>query len=235
MPRIRTIKPEFWTDEKLSTVPLQARLIFIACWNYADDSGILKGSPLFLKSMILPYDYEITLADFNNWLNTLIEQDIIIPFKYNGEQFIYIKNFSTHQKIDRPSKPLIEFDTLIELINEYSPNMQRLLVSGKERKGKEQGKDMEWSGKEFARPSEDEVILFFKKNWDEKKSKEQADGFLNYYDARGWKIKGEVIESWTAAAAGWVKKEKEFSNNNQNKNNYDTSRTVKSERKPFKL
>ena len=32
MPRIRTIKPEFWTDEKIIELSLPARLLFIGLW-----------------------------------------------------------------------------------------------------------------------------------------------------------------------------------------------------------
>ena len=37
--RIRTIKPEFWTDPTMVRLSLLARLLYVALWNYADDSG----------------------------------------------------------------------------------------------------------------------------------------------------------------------------------------------------
>ena len=45
MPRIRTIKPEFWTDEKVGECSIPARLLFIATWNIADDRGNLERKP----------------------------------------------------------------------------------------------------------------------------------------------------------------------------------------------
>jgi len=36
------IKPEFWSDEKLAALSLQARLIYIGLWNLSDDYGIVK-------------------------------------------------------------------------------------------------------------------------------------------------------------------------------------------------
>ncbi len=41
MARIRTIKPEFWEDEKIGKLPIPCRL-FIGCWNFADDFGVIK-------------------------------------------------------------------------------------------------------------------------------------------------------------------------------------------------
>src|SRR4030065_361605 len=52
--RIRTIKPEFWTDDKVVQVSFPARLLFIGLWNFADDSGNLENSPVQIKMRILP-------------------------------------------------------------------------------------------------------------------------------------------------------------------------------------
>jgi hypothetical protein len=44
MARIRTIKPEFWTDEKVVECSFEARLMFIGMFNFADDKGNLVRS-----------------------------------------------------------------------------------------------------------------------------------------------------------------------------------------------
>ena len=41
MPRIRTIVPEFWEDERFSNVSLPACLLYIGMKNFADDSGVI--------------------------------------------------------------------------------------------------------------------------------------------------------------------------------------------------
>jgi hypothetical protein len=56
MARIRSIKPEFWTDEKLTECSLSARLFFIGTWNFADDKGNLQASAKRLKMQIFPAD-----------------------------------------------------------------------------------------------------------------------------------------------------------------------------------
>lgn len=42
MARIRSIKPEFWTDGKVSRLSDSSALLFIALWNYADDFGFFS-------------------------------------------------------------------------------------------------------------------------------------------------------------------------------------------------
>ncbi len=44
MPRIRTIKPEFWSDEKLATVSEATLLVAIGLLNLADDEGYFNAT-----------------------------------------------------------------------------------------------------------------------------------------------------------------------------------------------
>ena len=42
--RIRTVKPEFWTDEKLVELPDSTRLFFVGLWMLSDDAGFFRSS-----------------------------------------------------------------------------------------------------------------------------------------------------------------------------------------------
>jgi len=103
MPRIRTVKPEFFDDEKLATVSRDARLTFIGLLIYSDDYGVVKGNSRWLKARIFPYD-DIPLEMFEGWLLELTDLGIIAPFTAREETYLYIRNFTKHQVIDRPSK-----------------------------------------------------------------------------------------------------------------------------------
>jgi hypothetical protein len=103
MARIRTIKPEFWDDEKLAREPREARLLFIGLLTFSDDYGIVKGNPEWLQGRIFPFDQDLTKIKFQKLLKGLADHNFIIPFDSNGENFYFIKNFLKHQKINRPS------------------------------------------------------------------------------------------------------------------------------------
>jgi len=104
MARSRILKPEFWSDEKLAQVPREVRLTFAGLWTCSDDYGVTKGHPAWLKAQIFPYDTDLTLTEFEKWLTALERIGVIVPFMANDESFFYIRNFSDHQKVDRPSK-----------------------------------------------------------------------------------------------------------------------------------
>lgn len=99
MARIRTIKPEFWTDERLTECSLSARLLFIGMLNFADDNGNQAYSAKRLKMQIFPAD----AIDTQPLLDELIAQGVVIEYAVNGEKFLHIKGFQTHQVINRPS------------------------------------------------------------------------------------------------------------------------------------
>lgn len=185
MARIRTIKPDFWTDEKIAELPVESRLIYIATWNYADDIGVLKGSIKLLKSQILPYDYEIGLDTFSKWMDHLIQSRMLIPFEHKNEKYIYIRNFSQHQKIDKPSKPLIPKEELeqILIVVEHSSNSRGIVVpvNSNSKEEKEMEKYMEVEAENFATPT---ALTEPSKKKDEDLKLEAFNIFWDLYDKK---------------------------------------------------
>ena len=95
MARIRSIKPEFWTDEKIASLPKSTALFFIALWNFADDQGIVTDSSRTLSLQVPIYRSQ----DIDKMLNALWKAALIKRSPSDGLVFI---NGWAHQKIDRP-------------------------------------------------------------------------------------------------------------------------------------
>ena len=127
MPRIRTVKPEFWDDEKLAKLSRDQRLLYIGLWNFADDIGVISGNPLWIKSRIFPYD-QIQVQQFEGWMNDLVKHGFISQFSYNAEDFYYLPNLTRHQVISRPNyKSLkVPIDALIKIIEPLDINVDSL-------------------------------------------------------------------------------------------------------------
>ncbi|MCW0996205.1 hypothetical protein, partial [Streptococcus anginosus] len=64
MPRIRSIKPEFWSSPSITSMGPWARLLYIAMWNWADDAGRGTYNPRELLGFAFPNDEEISVAEF---------------------------------------------------------------------------------------------------------------------------------------------------------------------------
>ena len=96
MARIRTIKPEFWEDEKLAKLPIHARLLFIGTWNFADDNGVLLANPVLMKSHIFPYE-DIGISTISEWIDMLVENGMPDLLSIMPDPGIpHSQNFSTN-------------------------------------------------------------------------------------------------------------------------------------------
>lgn len=137
MARIRTIKPEFWTDEKLVELSPIARLVFIGLWNFADDSGRMVYSVKRIKMQILPADD----VDIRGVLGELIGAGRIRSYVVEGIEYLDIPQFLKHQKVDKPTpSKLPEFNSAFA-----EP-------SGSPRDGRE-GKGREGNGRDKTSPA----------------------------------------------------------------------------------
>ena len=102
--RIRQIKPQFWIDEDLGSIPRDARLTYVGLWNLADDRGVFEWRPARILIQLYPYDRDITPADIETWLNNLFKIGDIIKFEEDGKSFGFIIHFKDHQQIKKKSK-----------------------------------------------------------------------------------------------------------------------------------
>jgi hypothetical protein len=106
MPRIRSIKPETWTDEKLGRLSRDSRLLFIATWSAADDYGNLRGAAALLRAFAFPYD-DVTLAEVESWTAELVSAGMLVQYLANGEHCLSIRHWDRHQRVDHPGKPSV--------------------------------------------------------------------------------------------------------------------------------
>lgn len=100
--KARLVRAEFWTDEKVVQLSPFARLLFIACWQLADDEGRFEWEPLRMKMQIFPVD----TVDIGTLGEEMIRVGLIRVYPALKKTFCAIPNFLKHQKIhpDRPSK-----------------------------------------------------------------------------------------------------------------------------------
>lgn len=107
MPRIRTIKPEFWKSEAIAEHPFRTRLTFIGLWTYVDDNGVGVDNPKLIQAELFPLeeDPREALANVREDLARLHEAGRIVRYTVGGKRFLSIVNWREHQKIDKPGKP----------------------------------------------------------------------------------------------------------------------------------
>lgn len=102
----RLLKLAFWTDGKLLKLPRDARMVYLATWNLADDQGILPADVEDFHTRMFPADPDLDVT----WhLDQLKAANRLVEFAdEKGEVYWWIPRFHWHQKIDEisPQFPL---------------------------------------------------------------------------------------------------------------------------------
>lgn len=93
MARARMLKPEFFSDKKVTRLNPWARLLFAGLWTIGDRDGRLKDNAKTIEGEIFP-DERVNVERF---LKDLALALLIIRYEIEGEHFIQITNFERHQ------------------------------------------------------------------------------------------------------------------------------------------
>jgi len=141
VPRIRSIKPEFFRNEQLAELPLEDRLLFIGLWTQADRAGRLEDRPKRLRGELFPYDD----LDVDAGLGRLANAGLITRYEVNSQRLIAIPTWAKHQRphATEAASTLAPPDG-VEDITVRAPLDNRYETLGREGKGIDQeGKEQE--------------------------------------------------------------------------------------------
>lgn len=193
MPRIRTIKPEFWRNRQLAMLPDFTRLVAIAILNLADDEGFFEADTMLIRGDVFPY-----LEDYGSITVALRELSDVgyVAVKPTSEKGLIgrVANFRKHQVINKPtpSKLRVFFektDATGQLPEDYGSTTVALPPgTGNREQGKEQGE-----GKEALPPTLEEVTAeCAKKNY---RTVDPAR-WWSYWDSVSWTDKNGRLIKW---------------------------------------
>jgi hypothetical protein len=102
-PRIRTLKPEMWADEKIGALSRDARLLFVGLITMADDAGRFRALPSAILGHVFPYD-EDAAKKLDRWMGEIESQGLVQ--RYTVPPFLYgvLPGWLKHQKINRATE-----------------------------------------------------------------------------------------------------------------------------------
>lgn len=216
MPRIRTIKPEFFLDDELGALPSLTRLFFVGLWTQADRAGRLKDKPTRLKTAILPYDHD---ADGDAMLSQLEAAGFLSRYEVDGERFIEVRNFTKHQRFKNEADSILpppprRSPGTTPAIPPECPSVTPALPHGKEGKGKEEERRKPSSSPTVVGDGEfDEFWRFYPRKvgraaaraaWKQATKKVEADVITNAL--RAYPFKGEI--QFVPHPATWLNQER---------------------------
>lgn len=100
MARIRTIKPSFWTDDKVRSLSRDARLLLVGLISQADDAGRFIAVPITLSGNLFTTD-NIAPAKVKKWRDEIAGTGIIQLYSDGGADYGHFPHWLRHQRIDK--------------------------------------------------------------------------------------------------------------------------------------
>jgi hypothetical protein len=137
MGRIRTIKPEFFTDEELSSVSEPTHILAAGLLCYADDEGYFNANYLLIKAALFPIrDPSMTIHGMLNELSGI--GFVELGTTPDGKMWGRVVKFNNHQRVNRPSPSKIKCLPIVwDLsMNIHTQIIEESLPEGKGREGK---------------------------------------------------------------------------------------------------
>ena len=135
MARIRTIKPQFWGDDEIARLSIEARYLAIGLVSMADDDGRFVASVNAVSGYVFPHD-DIAAAKIRRWLAEIEAVGFATFYRVGSAAYGCIPNYRNHQRISHPQPSPIPQPPAEHLRNGSAP-LPRTPVSG-----------MEWNGME---------------------------------------------------------------------------------------
>ena len=140
MPRMRSIKPEFWADQDLTRLRRDLRLLYVALWNFTDEEARMQGDPRLVKSWCFPLDDDLTAADIDGWLDELADAGKVIRYEVDGCHYLFLPKLAEHQKLDPrltsrlPAPPRTDSSvrTGVETPTAHRPEIAKHVAGGRE-------------------------------------------------------------------------------------------------------
>jgi hypothetical protein len=227
--RIRSIKPEFWRSEDISSlVDWNDRFIFIGLWSYVDDNGVGVDRLSLIATDLFADDVERdpsgTFARVSRGLQNLSEAGRIVRYSVGDKAFLAISNWDKHQRIDKPNKPRYPLPTsenaeIRESVASISGDLPETPAPGTGEQGNRGTGEEEIPSPQAAKPAEPARFLEFWNTYPRRQGRGEA---IKSYARALKKIDADTLidaarnyandpnrdPGFTAMAATWLNQER---------------------------
>lgn len=95
--KIRSIKPEFFSDPKIVKLSPMARILYIGLWCYVDDEGRGEWIPKMIDGALFPLEQ----VDIHGLLGELVNLGRVVPYEVGDRMYFYLPTFERYQKPNR--------------------------------------------------------------------------------------------------------------------------------------
>jgi hypothetical protein len=112
--KIRSVRPEFFTDVRMAQLSFGARLLYVGLWSYVDDEGRGEFLPKRIEGEVFPNES----VDFAGLWSELERMGRVVVYVVGEQSYFHIPTFSAYQKPNRvyasrlPAQPVDSADAV---------------------------------------------------------------------------------------------------------------------------
>lgn len=115
MARIRSIKPTFWSDDRVAELSRDARLLTLGLISCADDEGRFLASTAAISGSVFPHD-DLPATKVRRWLDEVEQSGIVRLYSVNRREYGAFPNWGKHQRISHPMPSLLPAPPLLRAV-----------------------------------------------------------------------------------------------------------------------
>jgi hypothetical protein len=197
--RIRTIKPDFWQNETIASLPEFTRLLAIALLNYADDHGYFMANPKLIHGNLFPFE-----EDSKKVPRSIQELSRVgyleLGKDEKGRDVARVINFTKHQRVDKPKPSIIKENCIFRDESKTNPRHVQD-ASQEEGNGREQGKGNERAiAPSLSRGSLEELRAYAVEIG---QTALDGESMFHHWESNGWKNGSNPVKNWKAGIQKW--------------------------------
>lgn len=213
------IKPEFFTDDHLCSIDIEASHLFSGLWCFSDDYGAIYYSERSIMGDIYCKRESVKWKKVQKWIQDLINIGCLIQCSYCGRDYLVVTNWDEHQTINKPSartyleksityKVRLLYEELTHSGGCSVVDQESFLTVYRTKENKKENKKEKENRNSDMPPSFADVDSYCKS----RNNGIDAQRFIDHYTSNGWKVGKNPMVDWQAAVRTWEK-----NNNNPKK------------------
>lgn len=206
----RIIKESICVSDQINALSPFEEVLFYRLLVNADDYGRYDGRVAIIKNRLFPLKDSLRVDQIEKALQSLSSQELVERYVVDGRPFVRLTGWDKHQTIrakkskypapDGKSGDTHEPEIICKQMHANVPVIQS--ESKSESYSGEGAKAPNARTREkFSPPTADEVKAYAA----DKGLTLDADRFVDFYAAKGWKVGAAPMKDWRAAARNWAR------------------------------
>lgn len=204
----RIIKESICTSDSLDCLSWFEEVLFYRLIVNCDDYGRFDGRTAVIKNRLFPLKENLTLKTVENAINKLANIGLVALYVFEGKPFLYLPTWNEHQnvrakrsKYPAPEDGVNTSDCKCMQMHADVPVIQSNPNTNKKKNTNVFQKEAaaSFTRPKFQKPSIEDVKAYCA----QRNKGVDAERFLNYYEANGWKVGKNPMKDWKAAVRTW--------------------------------